>query len=189
MLYYLHGTRYLGEQGLDDTPDARASALSQGLTPVAFDTPPAFHTRWVNTPAKEGENEISIDLTVDEYKEVRLAELDYLSRQFDDALVNPAMFFNSSLGFSVDADIRSQNNLRGLQATGADSVQFMGHDNELHTITQGDIAVLLSEAAKNGSHLYSVRWGCKAAIAAARTIEELDAIKFDFTMLDFGANA
>lgn len=187
MLYFLHGTTYTGEYGAEDTPEARAEAVSHGLTPVGFDSVPAFHTRWVNTPAKEGENEIRIDLTVDEYREVRLSELDYLSRQFDDALVNPAMFFNSSLGFSIDADIRSQNNLRGLQATGAEPLQFMGHDNELHSVTQAMIGVLLSECAQNGSNLYAQRWSYKAKIAAAKSIEELQAIELKFTMLDFTA--
>lgn len=187
MLYLLHGTEYTGEYGLDESSAARTEAVSHGLTPVAFDTPPAFHTRWVNTPAKEGENEIKISLTLDEYREVRLAELDYLSRQFDDALVNPAMFFNSSLGFSIDADIRSQNNLRGLQATGAEPLQFMGHDNVLHSVTQAMIAVLLSECAQNGSNLYTQRWGYKAKIAAAKSVKALAALDFTFTMLDFSA--
>lgn len=189
MLYVLQRKNdawtYCGQCSLDEGDAAIEGYRAMGQYPVAIASTPAFHARWVNTPAQEGEDEIRIALTLDELKEVRNAELDYLTRKFDDELVNGEMWFNSSLGFPVDADIRSQNNLRGLQATGAPEVGFMGHDNELHTLTQEGIATLLSEAAQNGSYLYQQRWAHKAAIAAAATIEELEAIEIKFEMMDF----
>lgn len=186
MLYLLtNATEYTGQFQDGDSEAARAALIVMGLRPVWMDGTPAFHQRWVETPAAEGEDEIRITLTVGELREVRLAELDHLTRKFDDELVNPEMWFNSSLGFPVDADIRSQNNLRGLQATGAGAVAFMGHDNELHQLTQEGIATLLSECAQNGSHLYAQRWAFKAAIAAAETIAELEAIEIRFEMMDF----
>ena len=185
MLYFLTGTKYNGSCSMDGSTEARAAATAAGYTAVWFDETPAFHTRWVNTPAGEDSGEIVIELTLDEFKEVRGAELDYLTRQFDNELVNKEMFFTSSLGFSIDADLRSQNNLRGLQATGAEPVGFMGHDNALHSITQSDIATMLSECAQNGSGLYAQRWAYKARIAACTSIEELAALEFTFTMMDF----
>ncbi len=186
MLYILDGNTYSGECVMPATVEHRAELLAQGRRPIITGGIPSFHTRWVETPAADKEGG-AITLTLAEAKEAKGLELDWLTRRFDDELVNSDMHFNSSLGFDVDGDLRSQNNLRGLVSAGAEPVTFLDHDNIAHELTLADINTLLAECAMNGSNLYLQRWAYKAAIGAATTLTELDAIELEFTMMDFTA--
>ena len=123
--------------------------------------------------------------TLDELKSEKLSELTSITSKFDNQLVNNEMIIKSSLGFSINADLRSQNNLRGLIAVGVDPVNFMTADNSLKSLTLEQLNVLLSECAQNGQHLYLLKWQYREQIEQAKTVEELNAIEFNFTMHDF----
>lgn len=123
--------------------------------------------------------------TVDELKAEKLSELKTLCHNFDDRLVNNDMFIISSLGFQVNADLRSQNNIKGLIAVNDDVVNFVDYDNEVHKLTPSDLNILLIECSKNGENLYKQKWAYVEKIKACETVEELDQINFNFTMLDF----
>lgn len=121
----------------------------------------------------------------DELKAEKLSELTSLCHNFDDRLVNNDMYVISSLGFKVNADIRSQNNLKGLIAVNADTVNFVDYNNEIHKLKASDLNTLLVEVSKNGENLYMQKWAYAEKINACKTIAELEKITFDFVMLDF----
>lgn len=122
---------------------------------------------------------------IDELKSEKLAELTAITSKFDNQLVNTDMVIKSSLGFSINADLRSQNNLRGLIAVGVEPVNFMTADNSVKSLTLEQLNILLSECAQNGQHLYLLKWQYREQIEQAKTVEELNAIEFKFTMHDF----
>lgn len=123
--------------------------------------------------------------TLNELKSDKLAELTRITSKFDNQLVNNEMIINSSLGFKVNADLRSQNNLRGLIAVGNEPVNFVTADNSVKSLGLEQLNVLLNECAQNVQHLYLLKWQYRDQIEQAKTIEELNAIEFKFNMKDF----
>ena len=123
--------------------------------------------------------------TLEELKSEKLAELTRITSKFDNQLVNNEMIIKSSLGFSINADLRSQNNLRGLIAVGVEPINFVAADNSVKSLTLEQLNTLLNECAQNGQHLYLLKWQYREQIEQAKTVDELNAIKFNFTMKDF----
>lgn len=123
--------------------------------------------------------------TLDELKSEKLSELTAIASKFDNQLVNTDMIIKSSLGFSINADLRSQNNLRGLIAVGIEPVNFVTADNSVQSLSIEQLNILLNETAQNGQHLYLLKWRYREQIEQAKTKEDLNAIKFEFTMKDF----
>lgn len=123
--------------------------------------------------------------TLDELKVEKLSELTEITSKFDNQLVNTDMIIKSSLGFSINADLRSQNNLRGLIAVGVEPVNFVTADNSVKSLSLAELNTLLNECALNGQSLYLQKWEHKAKIENAQTKEELEAIELKFTMRDF----
>ena len=122
---------------------------------------------------------------LDELKSEKLSELAAIASKFDNQLVNNEIIIKSSLGFSINADLRSQNNLRGLIAVGVEPVNFMTADNSVQSLTLEQLNVLLKEAIKNGENLYKTKWSLRDRILNSSSVEELNAIEFKFTMMDF----
>ena len=120
-----------------------------------------------------------------ELKSDKLSELTAITSKFDNQLVNNEMIIKSSLGFSINADLRSQNNLRGLIAIGIEPVNFMTADNSVQSLRLEQLNILLNECAQNGQHLYLLKWQYREQIEQAKSSEELNAIEFKFTMHDF----
>lgn len=118
-------------------------------------------------------------------KNAKLAELASITSKFGNQLVNTDMIIKSSLGFSINADLRSQNNLRGLITVGVESVNFVTADNSVQSLTLEQLNVLLNETIKNEENLYLQKWRYREQIEQAKTKEDLNAIKFEFTMKDF----
>ena len=96
------------------------------------------------------------------------------------------MIIKSSLGFTINADLRSQNNLRGLITVGAEPVNFVTADNSVKVLNIKQLNTLLNECALNGQSLYLQKWKYKEQIENVQTKEELKKIEFKFTMKDFG---
>ena len=123
--------------------------------------------------------------SLSELKSEKLSELTAITSKFDNQLVNNEMIINSSLGFSINADLRSQNNLRGLIAVGIEPVNFVTADNSVKSLSIEQLNTLLNECALNGQSLYLQKWEYKAQIENAQTTEELNKIVFKFEMKDF----
>ena len=123
--------------------------------------------------------------TLEELKSDKLAELTSITSKFDNQLVNTDMIIKSSLGFAINADLRSQNNLRGLISVGIEPVNFVTADNSVKSLTLEQLNVLLNETAQNGQHLYLLKWHYREQIEQAKTKKELKAIELNFAMKDF----
>ena len=122
-----------------------------------------------------------------EYKQKRLAELTELAHNFDDRVLNTSVYVVSSLGFKVNADLRSQNNLRGLiEIIGDSSTSFIDYTNKAHQLTKAQLEVLLHECIENGVSLYHQKWGYANSINnATGKDDDLLTQEFVFVMQDF----
>lgn len=122
-------------------------------------------------------------------KSKRLLELTKLGRAYDNELVNTDMVINSSLGFKVNADLRSQNNLRGLIdfMTDTETASYIDYENKAHNLSKSQLETLLKELVLNGSNLYKQKWIYSKQIENATNSDDDTLLQeFKFTMLNFG---
>ena len=194
MIYSIKDGKYSGDNTLSTAWGAAfiADASARGYECACYpDTEtPDFHARWVKTPADSkdnaaGEDGISIALTLAEMKGFKLMQVKNATEGFDSKRKDPSMFFKSSLGFSVDGDARSRDNLDGLKAIGIEPVTFRDHDNIDHSLTLANLELLIKEANMYRTQLYQQKWELQAQIDGAKSIKELRAIEIVFRMADF----
>ena len=122
-------------------------------------------------------------------KSKRLLELTELGRAYDNELVNTEMVINSSLGFKVNADLRSQNNLRGLIdfMTDTETTSYIDYENKAHDLSKSQLEILLKEVVLNGSNLYKQKWNYSKQIKNATNSDDDTLLQeFKFNMLNFG---
>lgn len=124
----------------------------------------------------------------EELKENKLAELKRAANRFEQNVCKD-MVITSSLGFPVDADKRSQDNMRGLldvmSVAKLSTVAYRCADDQMRELSTGKLKTILVEALTNGQNLYTQKWQLEAAINAAENKEQLDAISIEFVMSDF----
>ena len=194
MIYLIKDGKYSGDYALSPVWGASyyiAVAAERGYEGACYpDTEtPDFHRRWVHTPADSKDNVsedgISIALTLAEMKGFKLMQVKNATEGFDSKRKDPSTFFKSSLGFSVDGDARSRDNLDGLKAIGIEPVTFRDHDNIDHSLTLANLELLIKEANMNRTQLYQQKWKLQAQIDGAKSIKELRAIEIVFRMADF----
>ena len=193
MIYSIKDGKYSGDNTLGTAWGAAyiAGAAARGYECACYpDTEtPDFHARWVHTPADSKDNVsedgISIALTLAEMKGFKLMQVKNATEGFDSKRKDPSMFFKSSLGFNVDGDARSRDNLSGLINIGVEPVTFRDHDNVDHSLNLADIETLLREARKNVALLYQQKWQIQEAIGKCGTLDELRKIEIVFRMEDF----
>ena len=193
MIYSIKDGNYSGDNTLSQAWGAAyiADAAARGYECACYpDTEtPDFHRRWVRTPADSKDNVsedgISISLTLAEMKGFKLMQVENATTGFDAERKDSGMIFKSSLGFTVDGDARSRDNLAGLINIGAEPVAFRDHDNGDHQLTLDNLRLLLKEAQMNGAMLYQQKWKLQAKIESAKSLKALKAIDIKFTMADF----
>ena len=123
--------------------------------------------------------------TLSELKSEKLAELTSITSKFDNQLVNTDIIIKSSLGFSINADLRSQLNIHRLINVGAEPVSFILADNTTADLSLAQLNILIIECEETMQHLFELKQSYKKQIADATTKEELDTIEIKFEMLDF----
>ena len=157
--------RSIVERILDDTDDARVEVKDGICTVVAIDEATKLQ----------------------DAKDAKIEELTNVAHKFDNDLVCEEMIITSSLGFLANADIRSQNNVRGLLNILTDdaSTAYADADNNYHMLTKANLETLLTEIITNGNNLYTQKWTYRALIEKCTSIEEVSKIEFVFTMMDF----
>lgn len=180
-----HQLIYTGEKTLQKNTNVAART-------VEFDEDPSFHTRWVNTPADSDDNVlkndtntmggIGIELTLDEFKEIAKANLKTFFKQYENELVNSNIHIHSDLGFEINADIRSQNNVRALitllESSDAETISYKDYNNENHDLTLDQLKSILFEMCNYVNYIYKKRWESKKKIEDAKSIDEILAIEF-----------
>ena len=193
MIYSIKDGKYSGDNTLSTAWGAAfiAGAASRGYECACWpDTEtPDFHARWVRTPADSKDNvsedSISIVLTLAEMKGFKAQQVENATAGFDAERKDSGMTFKSSLGFTVDGDARSRDNLSGLINIGQEPVSFRDHDNGDHSLTLDDLKTLLKEAQMNGAMLYQQKWALQKTIGACKSVKALKAVEIKFTMADF----
>ena len=127
-------------------------------------------------------------LSVDELKSRMLAQLSAEADKFEQTL-NKEMYFTSSLGFKVNGDRRTKDNLQDLISTftarGVETVAYRDYDNQNQDLTLEQLKVLLAEHLQNGFSLYEQKWEKQEQINAAKSKEDLGKISLDFVMQNF----
>ena len=193
MIYSIKDGKYSGDNTLSTAWGAAyiAGAAERGYECACYpDTEtPDFHARWVHTPADSKDNVsedgISIALTLAEMKGFKKQQVENATAGFDAERKDSGMTFKSSLGFVVDSDARSRDNLSGLINIGQEPVNFRDHDNGDHSLTLDNLRTLLKEAQINGAMLYQQKWAMQKAISDAKSLKALKAVEIKFTMADF----
>lgn len=132
--------------------------------------------------------------TVDE---VRTEKLQALDSAFN-AWYTDGATLKSSLGFEADSDSRAMQDVNGLVTaaeamaaaeTAETKLTFMDANNEGHQVGLAELKTLQLEIIQAGNAAYQEKWKLRAAIEAATTKEELDAIEIVFQPLDFSKAA
>ena len=132
--------------------------------------------------------------TVDE---VRTEKLQALDSAFN-AWYTDGATLKSSLGFEADSDSRAMQDVNGL-VTAAEAMAaaetaetkliFMDANNQGHEVGVAELETLRLEIIQAGQAAYQEKWKLRAAIEAAKTKEELDAIEIAFHPADFSKAA
>ena len=123
--------------------------------------------------------------TIEELKAKKLAEISAEAHKYSQYECGE-MYLTSSVGYRINADHKSQDNIRGLIALGQPCA-FKDFDNVFHENTSiEDLNVMLYECYANGALLYQQKFEYEALVANAKSREEL---YFDvvFDMADFSA--
>ena len=133
----------------------------------------------------------SLGITVTEYeiplselKTEKLSQLLQKQREFEQNFCSK-MKITSSLGYVMDADIRSQTNMQGLIDVGQFPVTYICGDNVARQLSLEDLQTVKKECILNGQNLYAQKWALQEKIGNAQSKEELEAIEISFVMLDF----
>ena len=121
--------------------------------------------------------------TIEELKVKKLAEISAEAHKYSQYECED-MYLTSSVGYKINADHKSQDNIRGLIGLGV-QCRFKDYNNEYHpgtTIEQ--LQTMLTECYANGAMLYQQKFNYEDMVANAKSREEL---YFDvvFDMADF----
>ena len=121
-------------------------------------------------------------------REEKLAELKKQADSFKQN-VNNDMMITSSIGYPMNADKRSQDNIRGLidtlQSCGLQVCSYRCGDNVTRNLSIDQLKVLLLEIITNLQNLYTQKWQYEQKINEAKTTQEVEAIEIKFKMMDF----
>lgn len=125
------------------------------------------------------------DPTLAELKAQKLAEIKAVADQYAKYECE-TMYLTSSVGYRINADHKSQDNIRGLIALGQPCA-FKDFDNVFHADTSiDDLNTMLTECYANGASLYQQKFEYEARVDAAKSAEDLY-FEVTFTMADFSA--
>lgn len=116
-------------------------------------------------------------------EEARAAKLTELNTAFTSA--SETAHCMSSAGFEINADETANRNIEGLVLVlkPEESTLFRAWDNSFHEVTKEQLETMRKEIVVNSQRLYGIKWQIEAAIEAAQTTDELDAIDIVFETL------
>ena len=127
-------------------------------------------------------------------EELKQMKLGALKGAFEEYRISNEIFFVSSLGFKVNANVTAFKNVNGLIAQlqhkedvgeTNPTVNFMTFTDELVTLGIKDLKTIQFEISQNISNLYAQKWAIREAIQYAKNEETLNAIELVFDYTDF----
>ena len=123
--------------------------------------------------------------TLAELKARKLAEISAEAHKYSQYECE-TMYLTSSVGYRINADHKSQDNIRGLIALGQPCA-FKDFDNVFHADTSiEDLNTMLTECYANGASLYQQKFAYEVRVDAAESAEDLN-FEVTFSMADFSA--
>ena len=123
--------------------------------------------------------------TLEELKAKKLAEISAEAHKYSQYECGE-MYLTSSVGYRINADHKSQDNIRGLITLGQPCA-FKDFDNVFHADTSiDDLNTMLTECYANGASLYQQKFEYEARVDAAKSAEDLN-FEVTFSMADFSA--
>ena len=120
---------------------------------------------------------------LDLLKAEKLAEISAVADAFEQMKCD-TMFVTSSLGFRVNADRRSLQNVENMVSLG-ESQQFKDYDNTFHYLSAEELKVIANEIIINGLNLYSQKFTMQQAVTSATEVEAIANLDLTFNMMDF----
>ena len=120
---------------------------------------------------------------LDLLKAERLAEISMVADTFE-LMKCDDMYVTSSLGFRVNADRRSLQNVENMVTLG-ESQQFKDYDNTFHYLSLDELKVISHEIILNGLNLYSQKFAMQQQIATATDYDTVVNFEVKFNMMDF----
>lgn len=120
---------------------------------------------------------------LDLLKAEKLAEISAVADAFEQMKCD-TMFVTSSLGFRVNADRRSLQNIENMVSLG-ESQQFKDYDNTFHYLSAEELKVIAHEIILNGLNLYSQKFAMQQQIATATDYDTVANFEVEFKMMDF----
>lgn len=94
------------------------------------------------------------------------------------------MYITSSLGFRVNADRRSLQNVENMVALG-ESQTFKDYDNQFHYLSADELKTISHEIIVNGLNLYNQKFTMQQQIATATDYDTVANVEIEFKMMDF----
>ena len=125
--------------------------------------------------------------TLDELKEAKLTEISNEAGKYDQYKCDEMYITSSVNALQINADVRSQNNIRALIENYTDVVTFKTYNNSYVQLTKEQLETMLAECVKNGEALYAQKWSLQEQANNAQTKEDLNKINVTFTMMNFEA--
>ena len=123
--------------------------------------------------------------TLEELKAKKLAEISAEAHKYSQYECGE-MYLTSSVGYRINADHKSQDNIRGLITLGQPCA-FKDFDNVFHADTSiDDLNTMLTECYANGASLYQQKFAYEVRVNAAKSAEDLN-FEVTFSMADFSA--
>ena len=119
---------------------------------------------------------------LDEAKEARYTELSALS---DKIFNSQDTYLTSSLGFRINARSKALEDINSLIVLADETTYFNDFDDVIHALTLDQLKVLQKEVIKSGQLIYQQKWNYRTQIANATSVDDINAIKFEFVMADF----
>lgn len=115
-------------------------------------------------------------------EEARTKKLKELSQKHHEA--EESGILQSFIGFPIDANERANRDVSGLisqmEMTSVDKTQFCDANNDFHEVTLDNLKTMQLELIQYAQSLYATKWQLRAAIEAAKTVDELNAIDIKF---------
>lgn len=116
----------------------------------------------------------------------RAAKLTELATAFEAANAR-GHFASPTLGFEVDATERANRDVQGLltllEASGGTETAYCDYGNAMRTVTLEQLRALQLELIAWGQALYARKWALRTAIAAAASVEDVEAVEIEFDTL------
>ena len=120
---------------------------------------------------------------LDLVKAEKLNEISAVADAFEQMKCD-TMFVTSSLGFRVNADRRSLQNIENMITLG-ESQQFKDYDNTFHYLSVDELKIIANEIIINGLNLYSQKFAMQQAVTSATDVEAIANLDLNFKMMDF----